>query len=140
MRLLINRHCLYFAHSHPRRDVHDRDIAVNVPVPEVDDRLPVHTRHVPEAENLEVLQVADAPDAQTVHDRLCLLRRDPDTAHLARESFLLLWGRHVKDVKISPVLNTLVRFHVSISLYSSNILSKSFTCDVSVPIYPHTLS
>ena len=114
MRLLINRHCLYFARSHPATDVHERDMAVHVPVPEADDRLPVHTRHVPQTIVLERVQVADAPDAQRVHDRPCLLRRDPDTAHRARESFLLLWGRHVKDVKISPVLNTLARFHVSI--------------------------
>ena len=107
MRLLINRHCLYFARSHPARDVHERDMEPNVPVPEVDDRLPVHTRHVPDAVALEVLQVADAPDAQRVHDVPCLIRRDPDIAHLARESFLVLRGRHVKDVKISPVLNTL---------------------------------
>lgn len=81
-------------------------MAVHVPVPEADDRLPVHTRHVPQAAVRERLQVADAPDAQRVHDVPRLLRRDEDTAHLARESFLVLWGRHVKDEKISPVLNT----------------------------------
>ena len=97
MRLLINRHCLYFARSHPARDVHERDMEPNVPVPEVDDRLPVRARHAPQALVLERRQLVDAPDAQRVHDRPRLPRRDPDTANLARESFLVRRGPHVID-------------------------------------------
>ena len=90
-------------------------MAVNVPVPEVDERLPVLTRHVLQAVAIELRQVADAPDEQRVHDRPRLLLRDADTPHLARESphvagesFLVHRGRHVKDVNISLVLNMLV--------------------------------
>jgi len=71
-----------------------------VPVPEVDDRLPVRARHAPQALVLERRQLVDAPDAQRVHDPLRRRRRDPDIAHLARESF------HVPDANNTPVLNT----------------------------------
>ena len=88
--------------SHARRNVHVCDMEPDVSVPEVDDRLPVRPLHVYQALVRERLQLVDAPDAQRVHDRPRLRRRDPDTAHLARESFLVRRGPHVRMRRFSP--------------------------------------